>query len=208
MDAAAHAALIEKTVEREKVCRAELKAYRAANPAYAKKSLGDIKRMEREAAETELYAEVDAWTLEVAKSLAVEARKAKARAKYQERKDKVKAYYEARKAEKQEYQRQYRETHKEELKVKEKERNEHRKEDLQVYQETYRERHADELKVRRKAYNEEHKEDRKEYRKAYNAAHAEELKAKRKARYEANREAILAKGREKYQAKKAAGESP
>jgi hypothetical protein len=87
------------------------------------------------------YSEVDAWTLEIAKTIADEVRKAKARSKYQERKDKAKAYYEAHKAEKQEYQRKYRETHKEELKVKEKMRNENRKEDLQVYQETYRKAH-------------------------------------------------------------------
>jgi hypothetical protein len=131
------------------------------------------------------YTEVDAWTREVA------------------RKEKAKAYYEARKAEKQAYQRQYREAHKEELKVKEKERNEGRKADLQTYQDTYREKHADELKAKRKAYNETHKEEVAAYRKAYNEAHKEELAAKRKARYAANRETILAKAKEAYRAKKA-----
>lgn len=181
--------------ERQKACRRELKAYRAANPAYAKKSLGDIKRMEREAAEkaqSEVdYSEVDAWTLEVA-------------GKIKSRKEKAKAYYEARKAEKQEYQRQYREAHKEELKVKEKERNEGRKADLQTYQDTYREKHADELKAKRKAYNETHKEEVAQYRKAYNEAHKEELAAKRKARYAANRDSILAKAKEAYRLKKVA----
>jgi hypothetical protein len=148
-------------------------------------------KLEKAEAKTEVdYTEVDAWTLGVA-------------SKIKARKEKAKAYYEARKVEKQEYQRQYREAHKEELKVKEKERNEGRKADLQTYQDTYREKHADELKAKRKAYNETHKEEVAAYRKAYNEAHKEELAAKRKARYAANRETILAKAKEAYRAKKA-----
>jgi len=105
----------------------------------------------------DLYSEVDEWTKEIAKTLADEKRKAKQREYYQARKEKAKAYYEARKVEKQEYQRQYREAHAEELKVKDKERQAKRKEEIKAYQKMYRETHREELKAKRKARAEEAK---------------------------------------------------
>jgi hypothetical protein len=169
----------------------EVKAKAAAQAKFDKAQARAAKKVKPEPEPEVDYSAVDAWTLEV-------------EGKIKSRKEKAKAYYEARKAEKQEYQRQYREAHKEELKVKEKERNEGRKAELQTYQDTYREKHADELKAKRKAYNETHKEEVAQYRKAYNEAHKEELAAKRKARYAANRDSILAKAKEAYRLKKVA----
>ena len=169
----------------------EVKAKAAAQAKFDKAQARAAKKVKPEPEPEVDYSAVDAWTLEV-------------EGKIKSRKEKAKAYYEARKAEKQEYQRQYREAHKEELKVKEKERNEGRKAELQTYQDTYREKHADELKAKRKAYNETHKEEVAQYRKAYNETHKEELAAKRKARYAANRESILAKAKEAYRLKKVA----
>jgi hypothetical protein len=128
------------------------KAQARANAKLEKAEARAAKKAKKVEPEPEVevdYSEVDAWTLEVAKSLKDDARKAKARSKYQERKDKAKAYYEAHKEQLREYQRKYRETHKEELKVKEKLRNENRKEDLQVYQETYRKTHPDRRRGRK-----------------------------------------------------------
>lgn len=105
----------------------------------------------------ELYSEVDEWTKEIEKTLVDEKRKAKQHEYYLKRKDKAKAYYEARKAEKQEYQRQYREAHAEELKIKDKERQEKRKDAIKAYQKMYRETHREELRAKRKARAEEAK---------------------------------------------------
>jgi len=73
-----------------------------------------------------------------------------------------------------EYQKKYRETHKEKAKEYKKKYYETHKEKLKANQRKYRETHKEE----RKAYRETHKEELKAYNKKYRETHKEEINAR------------------------------
>lgn len=81
------------------------------------------------------------------------------------------------------YNKNYRETNKEELKIK---------------AQKYYEENKEELKIKAKTYAKEHTEEKQEYDKKYNKVNREKNKARNKAYYEANKERTLEQSRIKY----------
>ena len=90
-----------------------------------------------------------------------------------------KRYRDAHKEEKKAYMAKYRETHKEEIKAQRKKYNSENREKLLEYyrkyhklhqekEKAYRDSHKEETKIRRKKYYEEHKEESKEKNRQYN----------------------------------------
>jgi len=78
-----------------------------------------------------------------------------------------------------EYQKKYRETHKEERKKYQKKYRVNKKEEKKEYQKGYRKNHLKESKKYKKEYDENHREEIKKYSKEYDENHREEIKGYR-----------------------------
>jgi len=83
---------------------------------------------------------------------------------------------------KSEYEKQYREQHRDEI---------------TEYNKQYREQHRDEICEQKKQYNEQHRDEIKEKKKQYREQHREEICEKKKQYYEQNRDEIKEKNRQK-----------
>jgi len=99
---------------------------------------------------------------------------------------------------KKEYHNEYRELHKEEIKLKRKNYYEKHKEKINKYLKKYNEEHKEKINEYLKKYTEDHKENKKEYYKKYYENHREKYKEYDRLKYERNREKILAQKRIYY----------
>ena len=82
-----------------------------------------------------------------------------------------------------EYDKKYREEHKEQIKAKQKQYREENKVHIQAKNKQYREQHKEELSAKNKQYREENKEHIQAQRKQYREEHKEQIKAQRDATY-------------------------
>ena len=89
---------------------------------------------------------------------------------------------------KKEYDKKYREEHKEEKKIKSKEYYQNNTEKVLKRNKKYRENHKGELKIKAKEYRKNNKEELKEYNKKWRKEHEEELKIKTKEYRKNNKE--------------------
>jgi len=100
-----------------------------------------------------------------------------------------------------EYNKNYREEHKEEITEKKKIYNEEHKEERAGYHKKYNEEHKAELAEKSKKYYQEHKVERVEYVKKYNKEHKAE-RAEYKKKYHEEHKAEIAEYHKKYRALK------
>lgn len=95
-----------------------------------------------------------------------------------------------------EYEKSYREEHKEELKKSQKEYYENKKDEVLQKQRIYYENNKDKKLEYQKQYAQENRHKIMEYQKAYSEANSENLKQKKKDYYEKNKEMIQQKHKE------------
>jgi len=112
-------------------------------------------------------------------------------------KEELKEYYENNKEKISQQRKEWRETHKEELKEKNKEWRETHKEQISERHKKYREKNKEQILEDKKQYYEENKEQILEHKKEYYETHKEQHNKVSKEYYEKNKEAI-AKQKKEY----------
>ena len=92
------------------------------------------------------------------------------------------------KEERKEYQKKWRENHKEEISIKGKEYRKNNREKLNEYAREYRENNKDKISEYAKEWNKNHKEEKNEKAKEYREKNKEEISIKNKEYYQKNKE--------------------